>query len=92
METIQDGEIVFCNAKFSHNGRTHQLKEIVYKHTDGLYFNQDELVRKRKIKTPVALFDIEIIKRLGFENRAQGFSEAKANDNNKRNPVTGAYE
>jgi hypothetical protein len=89
---IQIGEIVFCNAKFKYKGRVHQLREIVYKRTDALYFNHDELIRKRKINDGVELFDIEILKRLGFENRVTAFTEAKANDNNKRNPITGAYE
>ena len=89
---IQEKEIVYCNAKCKYKGKVYQLKEIVYKHTDGWYWNHLELLKKRNINEKVMIYDIEIISRLGFENQSQEFTEVKANDNNKRNRITGAYE
>jgi len=49
------------------------------------------LLSKLNISEPVKVIRVEIISRLGFENKAKGFTEVKANDE-KRNKITGTYE
>jgi len=66
MEIIKKGEIVFCNLKFKYKKKVYELKEVVYKQTDGLFYNK-RLMQPLKIKEKVEVYDIEILARLGFE-------------------------
>jgi len=75
---IDFDEIVYCNLTIIKNGKKNILKEVVYKHKDG-YYKGFEVVH------------IDILKRLGFENKSKGFDIAKKSDE-KRNNITGAYE
>ena len=88
---IQQGEIVYCNLKFIFNKKEYELKEIVYKQTDGFFYNK-RLLQPLKIDEKVRVYDIEILARLGFENGNTGYTKAIKNDNNTRNKITGAYE
>ena len=89
---LQDKEIVFCNAKFRFKNKIYYLKEIVYKHNKDYKYYRDRILKEYNIKESVFLYDIEIISRLGFENKSKRYTEAKKNDNNNRNNITGAYD
>ena len=90
MNKIKKGEIVHCNLKFKHNKKEYKLNEIVYKETDG-YFYCRRLMQPLKIDKPVRVYDIEVLQRLGFENKSVGYTEVKKS-NEQRNKITGAYE
>ena len=87
---IKQGEIVYCNLKFRFDKKVYELKEIVYKQTDGFFYNR-RLLEPLKIKESVRVFDVEILARLGFENKSLGHTEA-VKSNEQRNKITGAYE
>lgn len=87
---IKQGEIVYCNLKFRFDKKVYELKEIVYKQTDGFFYNR-RLLEPLKIKESVRVFDVEILARLGFENKSLGHTEA-IKSNEQRNKITGAYE
>ena len=65
---IKQGEIVFCNLKFKFKKKEYELKEVVYKQTDGFYLNH-RLFKPLKVTEKVKVYDIEILARLGFENK-----------------------
>lgn len=75
---IDFGEIVYCNLTIIKNGKKNTIKEIVYKYKDGFYKG-------------FKVVNVEVLSRLGFENKADGFDIAKKSDE-KRNNITGAYE
>jgi hypothetical protein len=75
---IEQGEIVFCNLTIINNGKKEKINRVVYKEVNGLYKGNRVL-------------DIEIISKLGFENRVKGYDVGIKNDE-KRNNITGAYE
>lgn len=75
---IEKGEIVFCNLTVIKKGKEEKENNIVYKQVDGLY-------KGNKV------VDIEIISRLGFENKSKGYDIGIKNDE-ERNNITGAYE
>jgi len=87
---VKLGEIVYCNLKIKHNKRTHELNKVVYKKTDGFYYNK-RILDDFNIKEKVLVCSVEVISRLGFESKSKGFTEVKAS-NEKRNKITGAYE
>lgn len=89
MELKQD-EIIYCNAKCNYKGKEYRLEKIVHKHTDGYFYNRRNL-EPLGIKEPVKLYDIEIISRLGFANKAKGYTEVKASQE-ERNKITGSYD
>lgn len=84
------GEIVFCDLTIIHKGTKHELKKVVYKNDGDLFYKRSYL-EKLKIKEPVKVEDVKVISRLGFENKAKGFTEVKGSDE-QRNKITGAYE
>jgi len=84
------GEIVFCNLTIHHSGKSIRLTGVVYKNTGGFYDRRSEL-KRFGISTPVKVLEVEVISRLGFENKSTDFSEVKVSDE-KRNKTTGAYE
>ena len=87
---VEIGEIVFCDLIINYKGTKHKLKKVVYKNDGNLFYNRKHL-EDLKIKEPVKVEDVKIISRLGFENKAKGFTEVKANTE-IRNKITGAYE
>jgi len=87
---VELGEIVFCNLTIKYNNKNHTLKDVVYKNNGNLFFNK-RILLNLKIKEPVEVISIDIIKRMGFEKKSNGFTEVKKN-NEKRNKITGAYE
>lgn len=87
---LKIGEIVFCDLTIIHKGTKHKLEKVVYKNDGNLFYKRSYL-DKLKIKEPVKVEDINIISRLGFENKSKGFTEVKGSDE-IRNKITGAYE
>ena len=83
-------EIVFCNLKIIYKNKTYELSNLVYKNNGDLFYNK-KILSKLNISEPVEIVDIDIISRLGFENKAKGFTEVKANTET-RNKITGTYE
>ena len=83
-------EIVFCNLKIFYKNKTYDLRKLVYKNNGDLFYNK-KILSKLNILEPVKVIDIDIISRLGFENKAKGFTEVKANTE-IRNKITGTYE
>lgn len=75
---LEKGEIVYCNLIIVNNGKKEKIDRVVYKKVDGLYKGNRVL-------------EIEIISKLGFENRIKGYDIGIKNDE-KRNNITGAYE
>ena len=90
-DLIKQGEIVYCNLKFIFDKKEYKLKEVVYKQEDGFFYNR-RLLQPLKIDEKVRVYDVEILARLGFENKNIGYTKAVKNDNNTRNKITGAYE
>jgi len=87
---IKQGEIVYCNLKFRYDKKEYELKEVVYKQENGFFYNR-RLMQPLKIDDEVRVYDIEILARLGFENKNIGYTKAIKN-NEQRNKITGAYE
>jgi len=71
---IKKGEIVYCNLKFIFDKKVYELKEVVYKQTDGFFYNR-RLMQPLKVTERVMVYDIEILSRLGFENKSTGYTE-----------------
>jgi len=89
-DKIKLGEIVYCDLTIEHKGNKHILKKVVYKNNGKLFYKKSHL-EKLNIKDSVKVLDVNVITRLGFENKSKEYTEVKAN-NEKRNKITGAYE
>jgi len=89
-DKIKLGEIVYCDLTIEHKGNKHILKKVVYKNNGKLFYKKSHL-EKLNIKDLVKVIDVNVISRLGFENKSKEYTEVKAN-NEKRNKITGAYE
>lgn len=87
---IKQGEIVYCNLKFRYKKKEYELKDVVYKQENGFFYNR-RLMQPLKIEDEVRVYDIEVLARLGFENKNLGYTEVKKS-NEQRNKITGAYE
>jgi len=68
MNTVKLGEIVYCNIYATHNKKQVVFKEVVYKNDGSGFYNGRELI-KHKITEPIKINRIEVLKRLGFENK-----------------------
>jgi len=68
MNTVKLGEIVYCNIYATHNKVEVVFKEVVYKNDGSGTYNGREL-QKLKITESVKINRIEVLKRLGFENK-----------------------
>ena len=68
MNTVKLGEIVYCNIYATHNKVEVVFKEVIYKNDGSGFYKGRELV-KHKITEPIKINRIEVIKRLGFENK-----------------------
>ena len=88
---MKKGEIVYCNLKVRHKNKTIILKKVVYKLTDGFYYKK-YILDRYKINEKVQVLNVDIIERLGFENKNLGYTTAIANDNHTRNKITGSYD
>jgi len=90
MDIVKFGEIVYCDLIIKHKGKTHELKGVVHKNKDGLFYNR-RVLGEINIKEPVEVESVNVISRLGFENKSTEYTEVKGSDE-KRNKTTGAYE
>ena len=89
---MEENEILFVDAKFDHKNKTYCMEEIVYKHNNQYkYWDYIELKKKLGINDPVVLYDIKILKRLGFANKSKRYTEAIKSDE-KRDKITGKYD
>jgi len=71
-------EILFCNLTVLDGKKQKVIEKCVIIKGDTVY-------KKQPIKS------VEVIRSLGFENKATGFTEATKSDE-KRNTTTGAYD
>jgi hypothetical protein len=79
-------EIFYCNLTVLFKGKPVELKEVVYKETDG-YYRKKTLFKEE----PVKVIKVDVIKSLGFSVEQNGHTEVKKSDE-QRNKVTGAYD
>ena len=63
-------EILYCNLHFTYKKRKYKLKKVVYCERDELYFNK-RMIKEFKIKEPVKIDKVEILQRLGYQNKTQ---------------------
>lgn len=79
-------EILYCNLTVLFKGKPVELKEVVYKETDGFY-------RKKTLfgEDPVKVLKVDVIKSLGFAVDQTGHTEVKKSDE-RRNTITVAYD
>ena len=87
---IKYKEIVYCDLKFSFKKKQYEVKEVVYKLTDGYYHNK-RILSQFKIDESVKVDSIKIISRLGFENKTKEFTEVESNKLSERNK-SGGYD
>ena len=89
MDIIEVGEIVFCNLtveenKIQNNKKTiikHNFNEVVYKFIDGYYFN-NRYFKNIKVDKPLKVVNLEILARLGFENKNVKYLRNKKENSN----------
>ena len=62
------GEIVYCNLEIKYKKKTFNLERIVYKNDGKLFYHRARL-KALKIIEPVEIKSIEVLARLGFENK-----------------------
>jgi hypothetical protein len=89
-DKVEFKEIVYCNLTIIFKTKTYLIKKVVYKN-DGKLFYEKKHLSPLNINEPVKIINIDIISRLGFENKAIGYTEVKKNEE-IRNKITGAYE
>jgi len=77
-------EILFCNITVLDGKNKIVIEKVVLLEDENTY-------KERKSKVELKIVNREIIKSLGFENKATGFTEATKSDE-KRNTITGAYD
>jgi hypothetical protein len=87
-----EGTIYLINAKFKYKKKQYKLLEVVWKYQGNKQYTRMRVLEGMKVKQPVTLYDIEIIKELGHENKGiLDYIKAKKSDE-QRNNTTGAYE
>ena len=63
-----EGTIYLINAKFKYKKKEYKLYEVVWKYNEKKIYDRMRILQSMKVKQPVTLYDIEIIKELGHEN------------------------
>jgi hypothetical protein len=63
-----EGTIYLINAKFKYKKKVYKLLDVVWKYQGNNQYTRMRVLDKIKVKQPVTLYDIEIIKKLGHEN------------------------
>ena len=89
-DKVELKEIVYCNLTINFKGRFYLIKKVVYKNDGQLFYEKKHLL-PLNINEPVEIINIDVMSRLGFENKAVGYTEVKRNEE-IRNKITGAYE
>tara|TARA_R110000751_G_scaffold185809_2_gene292235 strand:+ start:128 stop:334 length:207 start_codon:yes stop_codon:yes gene_type:complete len=64
-------EILYCNLLFTHKKRKCKLTKVVYVEADDKMYFDKRLIREFRIKTPVLIDSVEIIQKLGHQNKKQ---------------------
>ena len=62
------GTIYLINAKFKYKKKEYKLYEVVWKYNEKKHYDRMRVLEKMKVKQPVTLYDIQVIKELGHEN------------------------
>ena len=88
---VAPGEIVYCNLVIRYKKKVYKLDKIVYKNDGELFFHRARL-KELKITEPVKIESIDVMARLGFENKSKEFTEVKGSIKDIRNVISGAYE
>ena len=87
-----EGTIYLINAKFKYKKKQYKLLDVVWKYQGNNQYTRMRVLEKMKVKQPVTLYGIEIVKELGHENKGiLDYVKAKKSDE-QRNNTTGAYE
>ena len=63
-----EGTIYLINAKFKYKKKEYKLYEVVWKYNEKKHYDRMRILQRMKVKQPVTLYDIEILKELGHEN------------------------
>ena len=89
---MTEGTIYLINAKFKYKKKEYKLYDVVWKYNEKKIYDRMRILQSMKVKQPVTLYDIQVIKKLGHENKGiLGYVKAKKSDE-QRNNTTGAYE
>jgi len=64
-------EILYCNLLFTYKKRNFKLKKVVYVEADDKMFFDKRLTKEFRIKNPVLIDSVEIIQKLGHQNKKQ---------------------
>ena len=62
------GTIYLINAKFKYKKKEYKLYEVVWKYNEKKIYDRMRVLQSMKVKQPVTLYDIQVIKELGHEN------------------------
>lgn len=87
---VEKGEIVLCDLKVIHKNKIYEIKDVIYKNVDGMFYRKRHL-DTLKIYESVKVHSVVVLKRLGFESKAKGYTEVKKSDSS-RNKITGTYD
>ena len=97
MEEIKEGEIVYATFKVrDNNNKEYELRKVVFSREWKCEYPilrkeiYSRFLKQNGIKTDCTIFDVKILARTGFKNRATGYTAAKKNEE-IRDSVTGAY-
>ena len=63
-----EGTIYLINAKFKYKKKEYKLAEVVWKYNEKKIYDRMRILQSMKVKQPVTLYDIQVIKELGHEN------------------------
>ena len=63
-----EGTIYLINAKFKYKKKEYKIYDVVWKYNEKKIYGRMRILQKMKVKQPVTLYDIEILKTLGHEN------------------------
>ena len=63
-----EGTIYLINAKFKYKKKVYKLYEVVWKYNEKKHYHRMRILQSMKVKQPVTLYDIQVIKELGHEN------------------------
>ena len=62
-----EGTIYLINAKFKYKKKEYKLYEVVWKYNEKKVYDRMRILKSMKVKQPVTLYDIGILKELGHE-------------------------
>ena len=65
---MTEGTIYLINAKFKYKKKEYKLYEVVWKYNEKKIYDRMRVLQSMKVKQPVTLYDIQVIKELGHEN------------------------